>query len=198
MAFRQTQHGIKKMKKQLFAILVLLTSLTFAAEEDPKLAGDLIALAGVTEVKFFFLPDVPAEKIKPLNAIAIQSLKKMGTVIPKALNVQNPTEGMNDPNSSFKSPSLIYTIEKIKDLKGNFLPVSMATLELKAGVTIDRSKDYIQTDLWKKECFIQLDLAKNTDITVKDTLAYLLKEFDKDLIEAKKKKNNKLVFYFAE
>lgn len=186
------------MKKQLFAILVLLTSLTFAAEEDPKLAGDLIALAGVTEVKFFFLPDVPAEKIKPLNAIAIQSLKKMGTVIPKALNVQNPTEGMNDPNSSFKSPSLIYTIEKIKDLKGNFLPVSMATLELKAGVTIDRSKDYIQTDLWKKECFIQLDLAKNTDITVKDTLAYLLKEFDKDLIEAKKKKNNKLVFYFAE
>ena len=50
----------------------------------------------------------------------------------------------------------------------------MATLVLTGDVTVGRTKDYIQADLWKKQCFIQLDLDKDPDQAVKQTFSFLL------------------------
>ncbi len=82
-------------------------------------------------------------------------------------------------------------------MKENILCISRASLGLKRGVTIDKTKDHIQAYLWKKECFMQSDLVKDPNVVVKETLDYLLKEFSSDLQYANKE-NRKIVFYFAE
>ncbi|MCX6986970.1 MAG: hypothetical protein NT065_02260 [Chlamydiae bacterium] len=73
----------------------------------------------------------------------------------------------------------------------------MATLVLTGDVTVGRTKDYIQADLWKKQCFIQLDLDKDPDQAVKQTFSFLLNELNKDLLRANKKDPNEMTFYFA-
>lgn len=186
------------MKKKLILYLFLLGQFVLQAEEKAKNSEDLVSLKGITTFKFFFIPDIPAKSLDSLNTFAIQSLKKLGLVVPKAFDIQNPTNGMNNPNSFFHSPSLIYKIEKVKDIRGNTLPISIASLELKDGATIEKTKNYIQADIWKKACFIQLDLKKNPDIAVRDTLSYLLNEFNEDLMKSDRADSKNIIFYFAQ
>ena len=125
-----------KLIKKLLVFILLPTCLVVTGKEKlshEAISTEFTALQGISSVQFFFLPDATPEKIQSLNKLTLQSLQKMGKVIPKSLDIQNPTREMNNPNSSFKSPSLIYTFKKISDIQGNILPFSKATLELKTG-----------------------------------------------------------------
>ena len=73
--------------------------------EKVGIKEDVTLFQGIKEVKFFFPPNISAKNVELLNNFAIESLKKMGKVIPKTLDIQNPIEGLDDPNSFFKSPS---------------------------------------------------------------------------------------------
>jgi hypothetical protein len=193
----------------LFTVLLvpcalLLSSSLISSEKDSLTIyksnnNDLSVLSGFSSFNFFFLAGGSStEESKKLNNLANTSLGKYGMVVSRSLDVQNPTEGINNPNSPLKSPSLIFNIEPVRDLQGKLLPISVASLEFDGGVTIGKTKAYTQACLWSRKCYVQGDLGKNLATSVSKTLDFLLKEFNKDFQEVNKDAASKITFYFLQ
>lgn len=187
-------------------LTLCLTLSTTLKSEEKALASccetsdnDISILQGFSFFNFFlYVPSSSIEESKKMNRLVMHDLEKFGKVVPKSLNVQKVAEEITDSNSSLKSPSLCYKIEKITDLQGNSSSLAVAMLELKGGATIEKTKTYVSLCFWSQQCYVQLKSNNELQDAVKKTLSVLLGEFSKDFQKANNDSQKKITFYFAE
>ena len=195
----KTSRTINLLFIQLIAIIVF--SLPINAQSPTNvykpINDDAAVYKGISSFNFFFFSSgVSSENTDKATCLIQKELEKFGKVVLESMNIQDPTKGKSDPNSSFNSPSLIFSVETIKDLQGNSLPFVLISLEYRDMVSIDKNKVQTQSCLWSRYLFAK---KKCSDLEIiKESLPTLMKELEISYSDANNLKNHKKTFFFIQ
>lgn len=133
---------------------------------------------------FFFAKNLSEEHAKKAQNLINTELSKLGKVASEPFDIHNPTQGKDNPSSSFNSPSLIYTIELLNDVHGKPLASIAVSLEYKGMVSIEKNNVEAQAVLWSRKCYVPKSENSSDLEIIKTTLPLLLQEFEANYKQA--------------
>jgi len=173
------------MIKLLCATLLFMSSTCYSLEPD-VLKTDVKGSSSFTF--FFHAPGCLRLESQKKKQLVLSELEKIGQVVYKENPLFDPFEGGDVMSEMLTAPSLSFEVTRVRDVKGDKLPLHKASLTVETCATIDQNEVFCSNILWTQSCFIQDDPVLPPDVAITRALSTLFTEFSEKQLKSNQAK----------